>query len=480
MSRFKFVLAAFALAGSLSLSQAPAYAWSPWSSTEDLGQRSSVIDSGDEITSKEVVSVASPQDGVPSIAVKQTVRYKHSRFLRADQVYFVRVDGTAEYVDRLGYWMYKDAQGKLYRFSKGSSVGTETARQTVDIGTQSTMISTADRGVVIAVSAASACSSNDSCILNVIYRYTHVDNYLDLSYTVASQLDASYVPLQGAQMAWVGGTLYKVDASGKVEALREKPSVNIGVRTDKISPSDRSVSWQPSVTAGPVSFNGRTRMLYVNRDYEHDETFQVLRYTLRDEEIADYVYEQNAHMSWIENNLYRVRVGSDDVIRLSSKPVLNIGERQFKLDNNDSLNSVTVTPVSLSSDNRAIIVNVRHNWRHSEKYQIKEYYGEKTEIARYNENLKVWTLIVDGRIYAITFDGDVVNDGSVVVVKAPDKMKRPDVIVVRPNGEDPPVVVPKKRPVEDEDPPVVVPSKRKPPVVRTDDEDGPPVVVPRR
>lgn len=482
MMSFKFLRGA-AVAG-LAMMAMIAGSSPSFARVDELGMRSSKIDSGDQAISKEVKASSAPTEGAASVTVTQTVRYLHKRwFWQNDQSYAIPYNGSADYVGRLGYWMYKDGDGSLYRFNKGSPVGIETKKPTVDIGELPARMSDNDSGTVSSVKAPYGTADVPTRPLNVVTRYRHIETYDDLSYTVASSVDASYVPNQNAHMVYVGNTLYKIERSGEVHALSEKPVSYVGNRPYKISENDSLLSYDPTVSAGAVSFNGRNRAINVSREYIHEETYEKQRYSIDTELSANFVPEQNAHMIWIDNRLYRVRVGSDDVVQLSSKPVVNAGSLFYKIDSNDSLVNVEVLPYSLTSDNRAIFVRVRHYWRHSETYQIKEYYGESTEIARYNDNYHVWTVIVDGRIYAIAYDGDVINDSGVVVVKAPGNMRHPDQIVVKPNKDDPPVVVPGKNnpPApdnSDDDPPVVVPGKSKPPIVVHTDDD-PPVVVPR-
>lgn len=485
MISFKSRVAALAAMACVALlcNSTPSLAW-PWSGPQDLGQKTSRIADDDTVVSTEVVAATVPSQG--SVTVKETVHYKHSRFLNSDQLYTVITNGSAEYVDRLDYWMMKDTDGHLFRFNKGSTVGIATSKPTVDIGVRTSVMSANDSGFVSAVGAGAIDGSNRT--LNVTTKYTHIETYDDATYSVPSTVSATFVELQNAHMAWIGGTLYSADPAGNVKSLREKPTVNVGLRTTPLAANDGSASSQVAVSAGQVSFDGRSRSLIASRDYIHEETFERLRYSMQTIETATYVAEQNAHLAWIGNNLYRVRVGSNSVELLPFKPVVNVGEQIWKLSSSDPMTSVSVIPISLTDSNKSILVNVRRFYRHDENFQVKEYYGQSTDIARYSDTYRVWTVIVDGRIYAIAFDGDVVNDGSVVVVQAPSGLHRPDVVVVQPNGEDPPVVVPTKNrpPVvnnggDNDDPPVVVPSKRKPPVViNNDDDDGPAVVIPGR
>ena len=493
-------IAALALMAAVAVSP-PAYA-----KVDDRGQRTEKMSDSDAPTRQDVTSASTPVDGTPSIPVTVTTHYLHKNWQpwKNNEVYQIKTQGTAEYVARLDNWMFKDGvQGKLYRFTKGSNVGTETARTTVDIGTLNAVMSSSDRSQTNGVSAGQVSADNATRTINVSTRYWHAETYNDVTYTVDSSTNGTFVPEQNAHMVWVGSTLYKVDRGSDVmRSLADRPTVNIGVIDKRISSSDQVVSNDPTIsTADSISIRGRSRTLNVGKDYINVETFQKKRYTIQHEETAEWVSEQNAHMAWISNRLYRVRINSDVVQLMQAKPTVNVGQRFYKIDYSDVLESVEVTPFSLTGDSKSVVVNVYRHYKNSETYQVKEYYISTTDIARYSDTYKVWTVIVDGRIYAIAFDGDVVsNSGDVIVIKAPGSMKRPDVIVVNPGGNptDPPVVVPGKRPAPttdtdppvvvpgkkkpvDTDPPVVVPNKKKPPMVITDgDDDGPAIVVPRR
>lgn len=445
---------------------------------DNLGARTSMISSDDDLNSTDTLADTAPTKGLPTLSVTQTRHYLHHTFgfWNANQIYTIKSAGTAEYVAPLDCWIYRDAGGSLYRFNVGSRLGVATAKPTVNVGARASAISPSDSGYVSGVASGAVSADGGTRTLNISSTYTHPETYYDTVYTLSSTSTATFVPQQNAHMAYVGNTLYRVDLSGNVASLREKPSVNIGLRASAISPGDRSTSWNPTVRSGRLSFNGQTRNLIVSYEYVHEETFQKLLYTLEHSETAYLVPEQNAHMAWINNNLYSVDLGSNNVLLRNARPVVNLGERAFKLDNSDPLISVTVTPIQLTSDNRSIVIAVRRNYSHAETYQIKEYYGQTLETARFDSRYQVWTVIVDNRIYAITFDGDVVNDNSLQVIHAPGGLRRPDVIVVSPDRNDPPVVVPDRhRPSPNDDPPVVVPGRHRP-----SPNDDPPVVVPGR
>ena len=487
MKFFNFVRAgmlAIAAIGALALAPTPSFA-----GTTNLGERTQVIDKSDKVTRREAVATSAPVVGQPSITVTETVHYLNSPWQpwKNNQTYYVKTTVTAEYVDRLGYWMLKDPRGVLFKFTPGSIAGTETLRPTVDIGLQTTVLSQTDSATIGGVSAGVVTPDGSSRSLEVKTLYRHAETYNDVTYAVISSVSAPLVREQSAHMAWIGNRLYKADSiTGKLEMLAGKPSANVGVRNGLISQKDRSISWEPSVSAGQISVNGRTRTLIVSRDYQHEETYQNLIYSIQEVETAVYVPEQNGYMEWIGNRLYKVRIGSDVVQQLATKPTVNLGQRNWKEDFNDQVSSVSVTPRELTTDRKSVVVNVRRNYQHVEHFQVKEYYLESREVAVYNAQYKVWTVTIEGRVYAVLFANDTVSDPNVIVIKAPSDLKRPDVIVVNPgngNAGDPPVVVPgKPKPkappvVDNDDPPVVVPGKRTPPRNVPADDD---VVVPRR
>lgn len=454
-------------------------ACSPDNKPEDLGVLSQPISSSDTVTSKEVVALSTPSKGVPSITVKETVRFLHKRTFKSNQIYTIQKNGTAEFVDRLSYWMFKDADNVLFRFNEGSNTGIKSSRPSVHIGTRDSVLSSSDSSTVSSVAAGNIEGAARTLVVTRLN--TFVDIYNDVTYNLTERVNAEFVPQQSAHFAWVGGSLYKADSQGKVERLSQKPTAHLGVRTSKIAANDAFDS--SSVIAGGVSFNGQSRNLIVSREFIHEEPYQRLRYSIQQNETATLVVEQSAHMCIIGGNLYEVKLGSSTVSRLSSKPVARIGERVFKLGSFDRQVSVVVTPLRLSTDHKAILVTVRRNFWHEETFQVKEYYLLSTEIAHYDSSFRLWTVRVDGRLYVVAFAGDVVNDPNVEVIHAPSDLPKPDVIVIDGKDGNPPVVVPGKN--RNDDPPVVVPSKPRndnPPVVVPSKprNDDPPVVVPSK
>ena len=455
---------------------------------EELGVLNAPLSSGDTITRKEVQALSTPDKAHAAVTVKETTRYLHKRTFKADQLYTIQATGTADYVDRLKYWMYRGSDNQLYRFNEGSNASTRAERPTVHIGTLDATLGSGDRSSVAGVASGNVEGSTRTLVVTRLY--THVENYNDVTYNLTEKVNAEFVQLQNAHMAWISGALYRADSSGRVERLSQKPSVHVGVKSGNIASSDAFDS--SSISAGPVSFSGQSRTLIVSHEFIHEENYQRLRYTIQQNESATLVPEQSAHMCFIGGNLYEVKLGSNNVVRLSSKPVTKIGERVIRLSAFDRQVSVIVTPFRLSSDSRSILVSVRRNFWHEESFQIKEYHIVSSEIAHYDSNYKLWTVLIDGRIYVVAFAGDVVNDPNVEVIHAPSDLPKPDVIVIDGKNGNPPVVVPGKRndnppPVvvpnkpRNDDPPVVVPSKRNdnpPPVVVPQKRNTPPVVAP--
>lgn len=489
MNMFKYVRAgvlALAAFSAVFLAPAPSYA-----ATKDLGERSQLVDKSDKVTRKESNAVTAPVAGQQnSITVNQTVHYLNTPFWpwQSNQTYYIKRTATAEYVGRLGYWMLKDSEGNFYKFSPGSTAGTQVSKPVVSIGQQNVMLDQNDAGFVGSVLAGSLSADRSTRSLELTYHYTHIEYYNDVSYTVKSFLNATHVELQNAHMAWVGNRLFKVDLNGNVQELAGKPTVDIGSRSKLISNTDRKVSTEPTVTAGNLSPNGRTRTLISSLEYEHEENFQRLRYSIEDELDASFVPEQSAYMAWIEKRLYRVRVGSDVVTELHRRPVVDQGRRSWKIDFNDRAGNVSVTPLELTTDKRSVVVTVRRDYTHVETFQVKEYYLESREIAHYNSTHKVWTVVIDGRVYAVVFGNETVSDPNVIVIRAPSGINKPDVIIVNPgkgNAGDPPVVIPgkpksKTPSTDNDDPPVVIPGKPNKAPRSAPTDDDPPVVVPRR
>ncbi len=449
--------------------------------TQDVGERSTKIDSSDKITRKEVVAATAPVDGQPSITVHVKTHYLYSPWApwKSNQTYFIKSTHTAEYVSRLGYWMLKDAEGVFHKFTPGSVAGTQVSKPVVDIGSQPSKIDGNDRSLGSPTATAGAVSLDGrNRSIELTYRYTHSETYNDVTYSVTSPVNAQLVDRQDAFFVWVGSTLYKVDRAGNVRALSERPVAQLGVRDRLIDRNDREVSWNPTISAGQVSGSGSSRTIISTRTYENVETFQRLQYELETVHTAQYVREQRAYMAWIDGKLYKVAMGSDIVYHLQAKQVVDEGSQLGKLNFNDQAVSIDVLAKELTSDNKSVVVTVRRNYRQVGNFQDKEYHVDSRQIANYNQTYKVWTVVVDGRIYAITFPGDpIVTSSDVIVIKAPGSLRRPDITVVNPGNSspgDPPVVVPGKRtgPTNSDDD-VVVPGKHRP-APKADDD----VVVP--
>ena len=456
--------------------------------TVDAGEKTQVISDGDKQTRKEVSAVSAPTTGQPSITVNETLYYLHSPWQpwKSNQTYFIRRSATAEYVDRLGYWMLLDAAGTFYKFTPGSTAGTVVSKPSVDIGAQSSPLSPSDTFAVAAGTAGDISLDGRNRTINFNLRYQHNEKYNTVTYTVPTPIQAEFVDLQGAYMVWVQGSLYRATRDGTVQTLSHKPGANAGLRSSLISGSDTHTSG-PLVSAGSVSSNGRTRTLVVSNSYKHEEKYQVISYSVETAVTAVWVQEQGAFMAIIDGRYYKTAIGTNNVTYLHGKPGVNLGSRFGKINFNDRLTGVQVFARELTVDRKAVVVYVRRSYRIEETFQTKEYYVEAREVAYYNSTLKVWTVIVDGKVYAIAFGADQVNDSSVIVVPAPSDLTRPDVIVVPgspSNNGNPPIVVPAKPkttpqapPRNNDEPAIVVPGKPKAqPTPRKTDE--PEIVVP--
>ena len=318
----------------------------------------------------------------------------------------------------------------------------------------------------------------------------------DTAYQIKTQSTARFVPeLAQWMLKDAEGAFISFHNGDKIGVEIAKPVLGLGTRSSPIS--GRDASSVDSVQTGELSSSGQTRQLIFHTGYRHVETWFDQTYSIDTSVTATWVPEQSAHMAWYGQRLYTVRLGSDDVRWLYSKPVVDMGKRFFQIDQwNDRRFDLRIVPFDLTDGNRNVLVNVDTVYHNDGQFQIKEYYIERTEVARYNDRLGAWTVQVDGRLYAVAFGDDVVRDDSAVVIRAPGNLHRPDVIVVNPgHSDEPPVVVPRKpggpvinTPADNGDePPVLVPAKphhpqRKGPVVVTpsDDDDGPAVLVPRK
>jgi hypothetical protein len=489
MTRFNLkasvAVAAMAL-GFAAFGATPSYA----RTTDNVGVRTTMIDSGDELTGKEVVTNVAPTKGNSTVTVTETLHYLNSpwaiNFWSHNKAYTIVHTGTAQFVDRVGSWMWKDENGNFYRFNAGSAAGVATSKPVVGIGAQGSVLAGNDSGFVSAVSGGAASADNSTRLFNVTTQYTHVEPFDDVTYTVGSGVNAVFVPQQGAHFAWIGSALY-TDANGNVHALSSKPTANAGARNDKIASDDRRANNNVVVSAGGTSFDGNSRGLSVTRNWVHEETYQSLLYTTTSNEPAVLVPEQRAYMAWVDGNLYRVGLGSNYVEALAYKPVVRVGSR-FSASWGDQMVDYNVVPLRLSNDGHAVVVNVQRVYHHNDTFQVLEYTTDDIETAYHNDSYGAWVVTVDGRVFGIAFDGDTINNGSVTVVHAPSSLHRPSIVVVPSNDGGPGVVIPGKGSSSapsgnDDGPGVVVPGNdhgnRGPVVVPpSSDDDGPGAVVP--
>ena len=489
MTRFNLkasvAFAAMAI-GFAAFGATPSYA----RTTDNVGVRSTMIDNGDELTGKDVITNVAPTKGNATVTVTETLHYLNSpwaiNFWTHAKAYTIVHSGTAQYVDRVGAWMWTDENGNFYRFNAGSASGVATSKPVVGIGALGSVMSPSDSGYVTAVSGAATSPDNSTRSLNVTTQYTHVEQFDNLTYTVGSNVTAQFVPQQGSHFAWVGSTLY-TDANGTVHALSSKPTASAGNRSDKIASDDRRANNNVVVSAGGTSFDGNSRGLTVTRNWVHEETYQSLLYSITSSEPSVLVPEQRAYMAYVDGTLYRVGLGSNYVEALAYKPVTRVGSR-FSSTWGDQLVDYNVVPLRLSNDGHAVVVNVQRVYHHNDTYQVLEYTTDDIETAYHNDNYGAWVVSADGRVFGIAFDGDNISNGSVTVVHAPSSLHRPSVIVIPSTDGGPGVVIPGKgsssAPSSNDDGPgVVVPSNnhgnRGPVAVPpSSDDDGPGVVVP--
>jgi hypothetical protein len=451
------------------------------SKPEQLGVINAKLSADDSQTSKTVVAASAPSNGQANVAVTETATYVHKRTFHADQDYTVKSGLTAEYVSRLNGWLLIDGDGAMYRFGAGSVNGTQTQRQTIDIGAQSQPLAAND-GVGVAGVTTAGAGDGQTRSLTVTWRHTHAERYDDLSYTTTSTEHAQFVNLQNAYMIWLQGSLYRIGQNGNVENLPAKPTVNIGISPNTLSANDQPAGNDPVVSANPAHL----RNLTVTRDFIHEETYQRLHYSVQSTVYATYVAEQQAYMAYVDNQLYRVSLNGD-VRLLQSKPTADEGRSDTQIDNTDVLDSVELIPTGITSDGHSIIVTVRKNFRREEKFQNVVYHVERDQIAEYDPNYRDWTLRANGHLYVITFPGDNVTDPDVVVVHAPSNFNRPQVLVVPGQNGAPPAVIPAApgragNGSGSNNPPVVIP----PPPSRSNTQSvtpgngGPAVVIPKR
>jgi hypothetical protein len=240
-----FGLAAFAAIGLITLTAQPSYA----KSTDQGGLRTQMIDRGDRLTGKDVAANAAPASGQSAVTVTETLHYLNETFFfwSHNTAYTIKRTLTASYADRVGYFVLRDNEGDWYAFSAGSPAASKLpGKPQASIGAQPNVLDGNDRGSLSSVGAGDVVSGQPQ--LKATYNYTHSEALDDVRYSVTGPVSTTFVPDQSAWFAYVSGNLYRIDNSGQVSQLNDKPSVNRGAQPSMISGSD-STSTYPDVVA---------------------------------------------------------------------------------------------------------------------------------------------------------------------------------------------------------------------------------------
>lgn len=438
----------------------------------DLGKRDQVIDKNDKQTSMSVAAQETPQSGQKTLRAVVTRRYRHTEFMKPAQNYEVDSTQLADSVNLPNdpCWM-SWVDGKLYRFDSGRKESIAIDKPTVDETNSPAREGKIQQNddLISALTKVSApqdgvCANGQKRKLAVERVFVNSERYLNRKYKVRGQEIADLVSEVNAYMSWIDGELYKISKSGEsIVMLDSKPVIDdlASSRLAKISDLDSMSSRE--VLPGDTGFFGAYRQVRIVSYFKHSERYIVRRYKLTTDMRADLVAEQNAWLFWFDGDLYRIDK-QDLVTRLPAKPVITLGALRFTRSYNDVLTNTEVLPIELTKDGKSIEVLIRDHYRSEEKYQVVLYQiADDTKIAKYNKTYKVWTVVVHGKLYAISFDDeDVVRPDDappVIVVPAPPKMEKPKVVVVPgPESDDSKVVVPgNPKNDNDSDVPVVVP-----------------------
>jgi hypothetical protein len=419
-------VAAFALT---TFAAQPSYA----RTTDQGGLRTSMIDSGDRMESKDVVANGVPVGGAPSIGVTETLHYINEPFWawKHNTQYTIKRTVTATYVGRIGAFVVHDNEGDWYEFAPGNAGANKLpGKPQASIGAQPNVLDRNDRGSLAGV--APGGDVNGTPQLSATYNYVHPEALDDVSYSVSVTVGTTFVADQNAWFANVSGRLYRVDHSGQVTALSDKPSIDRGELNTPISSNDSTASY-PDVTFSGGFFEASWR-------HVHEEDFQHVRYTTRQEVRADFVPEVNAYMAWIDGTEYSVSPGSSYVDRLNNRPVVQLGPQY------SSLGYDRAVRVDVYSVNDKDVV-VRSYFHRNETYVAKEYYVDQRGVLYYNQNWQVWMVAINGTNYVVDFDSDNFSDPSVSVIHAPAGATRPQYSVPSTSGDGlPPAVVPGRDP----------------------------------
>lgn len=439
MTRFSIKsmgLAAVAALALTTFAAQPSYA----KTTDQGGLRSSMIDRGDRLESKDVAANGVPVGGAASIGVTETLHYINEPFFfwSHNTEYTIRRSVTATYVGRVGSFVVHDNEGDWYSFAPGNASATKlSGKPQASIGSQPQVLDSNDRGALASVSSAGAVNGTPQ--LSATYNYVHSEALDDVSYSVTVKVGTTFVQDQNAWFANVSGRLYRVDGSGQVTALNDKPSVDRGELSGPIS-SDDSTASDPDVTFSGGFFEA-------SWSHVHEEDFEHVRYTTREEVRADFVPEVNAYMAWIDGTEYSVDPGSSYVDRLNHRPVIQLGPQYTSIGYDRAVRE------DVYSVNDKDVV-IRYYFHRDETYVAKEYYVDQRGVLYYNQNWQVWMVAVNGSSYVVDFDSDTFDDPSVTVLHAPAGATRPQYSVPSTSGDGlPPAVVPGADPGNNTAPP---------------------------
>ncbi len=397
--------------------------------TDQGGLRTSMIDNGDRMESKDVQANGAPVGGVPTVTVTETLHYINEPFLfwKHNTQYQIKRTVTASWVDRVGYFVLHDNEGDWYQVRAGSAAATRLGgKPQANIGSQSTKLDGNDRGALATVKVGSSGGNTPS--LDVTYNYTHNEALDDVQYSVTGPQGTTFVSDQNAYFTWVGSNLYRVDQQGNLSRLNDKPSVTRGQQNGLIDRNDSTATY-PDVTYAGGFFEASWQ-------HVHEEDFQHVRYTTLQEVRGDYVPETNTYMAWIDQTEYSVAPGSSYVDRLNRRPVVNLGARSTNIGYDRAVNTDVY-----SVNNKDVVV--RYYFHRDETYVAKEYYVDQRGVLYYNQNWSVWMVAIDNNSYVVAWDSDNFNDPSVPVLHAPAGSQRPQYSVPSTSGDGlPPAVVP--------------------------------------
>jgi hypothetical protein len=435
MNRIRLAAASIMLGAILVLGATPSFA--ARALVTDTLPHATLMGQRDQQTGKVVVAAALPVPGQHSVEIEETVHLRNvpgfCLFCSVHNTdYFIRRRLSASWVDGLHRWILSDPDGTWYAFDTGSRVGSRLrGKPSYDVGQRTATMGANDSQSLASVGDGGV--ANGGRLLNATYSCAHSESLNNVTYTMMIPVATTYVGNQQASFAKINGQLWSVDGGGHVAFHSERPWSDGGQRDALWSPDDRTSGDYPSVAADATSMSGQFRTLLIVRTYVHDEEFQQVRYTIQTSVQAELVQLDlgaSAYMAWIDRWEYSVAVGSSDVERLSTMPVVDLHGRSYAMAG-DRASAPVVVDVSDSSPVR---VTLRYVFAHRDTYVVREYYVDRVADASYNQNLNLWVVDIDGLDYAIGFDGDNTSSWSGNVVRAPERFSRPQYAVPRSGG----------------------------------------------